>query len=173
MQKINYWLNSLKRILQKTLNNIKMIKEKHITKPYHKQKKQWTCLPACIRICIELLGKKLGEERIAELCQTTLLGTKPENAEKGIKELGFNCSRITVNLSNIFDFVSREIPVIIWIYPEYIENTKTLHSVIVNGYSPKGLVYFDPYRKKEIVEDYVTFSDKLKKTNNQGMVIWK
>ncbi|ODS40787.1 hypothetical protein BEH94_10915 [Candidatus Altiarchaeales archaeon WOR_SM1_SCG] len=150
-----------------------MIKEKHITKPHRKQEKRWTCLPACIRICLELLGKKLDEQKIAGLCKTTLFGTKPENAEKGVKELGFNCSRITLSLNNIFNFVSREIPVIIWIYPAYIENTKTLHSVIVNGYSPKGVVYFDPYLKKEIEEDYVTFSDKLEGINNQGMVVWK
>ena len=164
-----------------------MIKEKHIKKPHHKQEKRWTCLPACIRICLELLGEKLNEEKIislrskissyhseiAELCKTTLFGTKPENAEIRIKKLGFNCSRITVSLNNIFNFVSKELPVVIWIYPAYIENTKTLHSVIVNGYSPEGVVYFDPYRKKEIEEDYVIFLHKLERTNNRGRVILK
>jgi ABC-type bacteriocin/lantibiotic exporter with double-glycine peptidase domain len=149
-----------------------MIKEKHINKPHHKQEKKWTCLPSCIRICLELLGKKLDEEEIAKLCETNLFGTKPQNAEKSVKGLGFNCSRITVNLNNIFNFVSNDIPVVIWIYPAYVENTERLHAVIVNGYSTKGIVYFDPYHKKEIEEDYVTFSDRLE-TNNNGMIIWK
>ena len=150
-----------------------MMKEKHIKKPHHKQEKPNTCLPASIRICLELLGKKLDEEKIAELCKTTLFGTKPENAEKAVKELGFNCSRITLGLNNIFNFLSKNIPVVVWLYPAYIENAKTLHAVIINGYSTNGIIYFDPYLKKEIKEDYVTFLDRWKETKNQGLVIWK
>ncbi|MGV3721961.1 MAG: C39 family peptidase [Actinomycetota bacterium] len=120
--------------------------------PYCSQETPYTCLPACLRMCLEWIGASVAEAELAALCHTGRLGTRPDDAAAAIASLGF-------------EFVKPERPTIEWLasclaadQPVIVglairaNGRRSLHAAVVIGIDECNVTLHDPQRGAEIRE---------------------
>jgi uncharacterized protein YvpB len=139
------------------------------------QAQPYQCVPACIKMVLEFLGKNYGDNiprlsvsKISRIVKTMKEGTIPKDVER-INEIlckGNPVVEFKAKLLGRFPEISQELednknPVIVWI--NTVEPPDVVwHAVAVIGFDPETnkVVYNDPWDNKEKTEDVGTFSKK-------------
>ncbi len=139
---------------------------------YYKQKKDFTCGPACLQMVFNFFGKKLKQQYISKLANTTHKnGTRNKEMVSVAKKEGFYCYvRENGKLNQLKYFINRGLPVII----EYIEpSNNDIHFSVVTGYSDGNIIMNDPWNGKDFIFDSRKFSRRWHATNkNYTFTCW-
>lgn len=120
-------------------------KEKRVESfPFHKQKYDYDCGPAIIRMIFEFFNINISEDKIIKLCETSKKrGTSHEHIieelkNENLKVIEFQGSSIKKIISKI----DEGIPVVVNYFDE---NDNEGHYSIVIGYDKENLFFADPW----------------------------
>ncbi|MFA6408398.1 MAG: peptidase C39 family protein [Candidatus Paceibacterota bacterium] len=113
--------------------------------PYYKQKTDYTCGPACLKMVFEYLGKKeVTKEELGVLVKThPERGTSTDDMRLAVIEHGlFYSEKKEASLEDIRSFIARDIPVIVdFIEPE----DEDRHFAVVVGIDTERITLNDPW----------------------------
>ena len=113
--------------------------------PGFSQESGWTCLPACIRMCLAYLGHDLGESTIVRACGSTRLGTSWQQAIDGLERLGFECEfKPGSDVLFVLQHIAVDRPVILGIHRVSSLGIPTWHAVVVCGADETAVQLIDP-----------------------------
>jgi hypothetical protein len=94
----------------------------------HRQEQPWTCLAACLKMCLGVLDVELPEATIAAVCGTTPAGASLEQAADGLKALGFAGEIYDpVDVDWLFDHLAVGEPVIVSLHAGLAAGRPMLH----------------------------------------------
>ncbi|MBM3246962.1 hypothetical protein FJZ17_00250 [Candidatus Pacearchaeota archaeon] len=115
--------------------------------PYFKQKKEYTCGPASLKMVFKFLGKKYSENKLTKEARTSKkTGTSHGDLIKVVSKHGF-FSYVQENstLEQLKYFIDKKFPIII----NYIEPCSNEgHYAVVVGYNKRGFSLNDPWNGK-------------------------
>jgi len=114
---------------------------------FFKQKEEYTCGPAALRMVFDFFDKKFSEERLKkDLKPNKKIGTKHQALIKEARKKGFYCFvHDNSSMSNLKYFIEKGFPVIV----HYIEPSDNLgHYAVVVGFNKKKIILNDPYNGK-------------------------
>jgi ABC-type bacteriocin/lantibiotic exporter with double-glycine peptidase domain len=84
--------------------------------PFHPQEKDYSCVPACLRMVVASSGLDLSEEDLIRLCNCTAQGTSPGNLVSAAIQLGFDkTSQDRLELDDLRGALANGIFPIVWL----------------------------------------------------------
>ena len=113
--------------------------------PHHRQTQQADCLPACVAMVLDYLGRPLDYDTLLRILGTTSYGTI---ARRVLRLTGpeLNVIYSEGGLADLKAYLDRRLPVIVLVktgeLPYWTYNT--LHSVVVVGYDDSHIYVNDP-----------------------------
>lgn len=124
---------------------------------HYSQAYPFSCVPACIRIVLSAYEFEVSEVTVRELANCDETGTKPSNAVKAAKELGFFDSYVAnLDMPQLTQILSEDTyPIVYLRFPQGGD-----HAVVVTGITQENVSILDP-------EDAVRTS--LNKSNFEEM----
>lgn len=146
----------------------------YINKPHHKQEKDSSCIPACVRIMLEFFGIKMSESELRLKLKTKHFGTHVINIFSINDEpYGIYSAIEFWSLNQLKAYLETyKTPCIVTLWTEYLDHwdSECLHSVVVHGFDDKHIIINDPnFEQKEF---YVPFEHFLNSWQiNDGLVI--
>jgi len=113
---------------------------------HFKQSKQYTCVPACVRMILDYLGFDLDEERLSEILSTTPRGTKASNIAR-IQDIGVDVFLRSVSLFDLHNLLREKVPCIVFLWTGNLEywNIDCWHAVVVVGLEEDAIYINDPF----------------------------
>ncbi len=144
-----------------------------INLPPIQQEKNYTCLPACLRIVLHYSGTSLTEEDIADACKTTEAGTTLADAVHAVHSFGFNATRIqNATLEDLMHYLNHNEPVIVLVSVEHLPyGDFGTHAVIVCGFEGDEILYIDTALGQEVRLDVITFLGAWRSRGRKGIVV--
>lgn len=127
-----------------------------IKTPFYKQKKDYTCGPAVLKMVFGFFGIRVKESELAKLGKTNHTnGTNHEGLIYTIRKKGFYCYvHEHASINQIKHFLDLKLPVIV----NYIEpKDEEGHYAVVVGHNSNHLILNDPYngpKFKLTIEDF-------------------
>lgn len=113
--------------------------------PLQQQEQPWTCLAACLKMCLDFLDVELPEAAIAAACGTTYAGASLEQAADGLKALDFAGEiHDPVDLDWLFDRLAVGEPVIVFLHAGFAPDRPIRHAVVVSGADGGEITFADP-----------------------------
>ena len=112
--------------------------------PYYRQKKEYTCAAACLRMIFMYFGTKKREGTITRALGTNKeYGTPNSNVINLARKYGFYCyvHEEVAGINQVRDFIDLKLPIIVN-YQEPRENIG--HFAVVVGYTSDEIVLHDP-----------------------------
>lgn len=139
---------------------------------YYKQKKDFTCGPACLQMVFNFFGKKRKQQYISKLANTThKSGTRNIDMINAVRKEGFYY-HVYENgtLDQIRYFVDCGLPVII----EYVEPSgNEVHFSVVIGYNSRNIIMNDPWNGKDFALSIKKFGSRWYDTHkNHTCTCW-
>jgi ABC-type bacteriocin/lantibiotic exporter with double-glycine peptidase domain len=143
--------------------------------PLLAQEKDYSCVPACIRIALKHLGHEHTESEVCKACKTSDRGTSQNQAAAGIEEMGFEVSKLKDEPFDVIaQFLNHGMPVIVLLDVHqlpYAKDKAGLHAVVVNGFDGHHVSFIDPARAEEIEFPLNTFLRAWEECGSLGLVI--
>lgn len=125
--------------------------------PYFSQETPYTCLPACLRMCLEWVGASFPDAELAALCDTGRLGTRPDDAAAAIAILGFECVKPErPAIEWLTSCLAADQPVIVGLAIR-ANGRRSLHAAVVIGIDECNVTLHDPQRgpaMRERIDDF-------------------
>ncbi len=112
--------------------------------PYHRQKNCYFCGPTCLKVVLEILGKKMTEKELARIAGTSeKAGTPHSGMIADCNKSGFSCFvHENASLKNIKSFLKAGLPVIAdWTDSE----SGTPHYSVITEIGRKNIFFCDPW----------------------------
>jgi len=112
--------------------------------PYHKQKTDYTCGPACMQMALQYFDIKTSETGLAKMMKTNSdIGTHHDGMIRAARRHGCYCYvNENSTIHELKHFVELRLPVII----NFLEPVgNEAHYSIVKGFDHRGLILNDPY----------------------------
>jgi ABC-type bacteriocin/lantibiotic exporter with double-glycine peptidase domain len=133
-----------------------------------------TCLPACLCMVLEYLGRKHSEEELARICGTRRIGTRPTDAVEGLENLGYDCALARgIGLDELSSYLLDDRPVIAFLRLEdYSANVAGAHAVVVTGVSDEEVVFVDPLSGGEHVLLVREFLAIWSRRGGEGLIVF-
>ena len=144
-----------------------------INLPPIQQEKDYTCLPACLRIVLNYLGTSFQEEDVADACNTTEAGTTLADAVHAVHSLGFNATRIqNATLEDLMHYLNHNKPVIVFVGVEHLPyGDFGTHAVTVCGFEGDEILYIDTALGQEVRLDVMIFFRAWRSRGRRGIVV--
>ncbi len=113
---------------------------------YYKQKKDYTCGPATLRMAFANEGKKISEEKLSKSARTKKTGTDYKDIVRATRKHGFHCFvKRKAKLDHAFHFIRNGFPVIVSYLPP---DDKEDHYSLLVDYDKKHVILNDPWNCK-------------------------
>jgi ABC-type bacteriocin/lantibiotic exporter with double-glycine peptidase domain len=142
--------------------------------PFHAQERPYTCLPACLRMCLAYLGVEFAEDVIVAACATRARGTTLGEAVDGLERLGFTGE---TGEARTLDWLDEQLagaqPVIVALLlgDEGGSGRLTIHAVVVVGADEQRVVYHDPQLGPRQSMSREEFLDRWDLTGGKALLI--
>ncbi|HDP98544.1 MAG TPA: hypothetical protein ENN22_05085 [bacterium] len=142
---------------------------------YFRQTTSYSCGPACLRMILSSFGKNIDENKLIDLCGTTLFGTTCNQIRDVATNLGYQSKSFKeLEESNITNFMNESVPLIALIEPsELYGGMPSGHFVVVLAIEEEVIIYHDPIMGKNLSTDINTFLNAWHKFKFRGVKIWK
>jgi ABC-type bacteriocin/lantibiotic exporter with double-glycine peptidase domain len=145
----------------------------YIKKPHYKQEKDFSCIPACLKMILEFFNKPVAESDLRKQLKTKPFGTHIINVVSLKEFYGIEAKIEFWSLEELKTHLnSSRIPCIALVWTEYFAHWKQncLHSVIVIGYSNEHVIINDPiFDEKEFLVPFDDFINAWQA--NDGLVV--
>lgn len=133
----------------------------YIKKPRHKQEKDFSCIPACLKMVLEFFNKTVAEAELRTKLKTKPFGTHIINV-LSLKEIyGIQATIEFWPLEELKAHLAKfKTPVIALDWTEYLAHWKQncLHSVVVVGFNNEHVIINDPnFDEKEFLIPFDDF----------------
>jgi len=117
--------------------------------PYHKQNRDYTCGPACLRMILEYFGLKQDEVSLTMLYVTTLAGTGLAQIAEAAQRLGFKAEwKRSAKLSDLTKALKLGIPVTAMVDARLLHRTEMPipigHMIFIFALEAGTVFYHDP-----------------------------
>ncbi|MFQ6119163.1 MAG: cysteine peptidase family C39 domain-containing protein [Methanosarcinales archaeon] len=135
----------------------------NIKVPHYKQNKDYTCVPACVRMVLEYHNHMISEEELEILMETDIWGTYAENM-LNITSIGFDVRVLLSNYSELTSLIDSSLPCIVFLQTDSLSywDVECSHAVVVVGFDDEHVFVNDPW-----------FSDApIKIPKNEFMTAW-
>ena len=126
-----------------------------IQKPHHKQEKNYTCVPASVRMMLAFHGIDRSESHLARILKTKFYGTNVYNIlyieQEGI---GLEVRVRFFSLNELKQMLSKNQPCVVPLRTKYLSYFPydCLHTLVVVGYDDAGhILVNDPNFDEEII----------------------
>jgi ABC-type bacteriocin/lantibiotic exporter with double-glycine peptidase domain len=108
---------------------------------YYSQIYPFSCVPACLRIVLSAYEFEISEPTVRQLAECDETGTKPSNAVKAARELGFLGSYVAnLELLELTQLLSEGLfPIVYLRFPQ-----GGRHAVVVTGITQENVSILDP-----------------------------
>ena len=112
---------------------------------FHRQEKDYSCVPACIKMVLESFGLTLSEVDLRERCDCTPFGTDAFQAVEAVRKLGFvNTIKGTSSIEELLHQLSLGRYPIAFINLLLIDSIKIAHAIIVMDLDSDWVEVCDP-----------------------------
>jgi ATP-binding cassette, subfamily B, bacterial len=141
--------------------------------PAFRQEQSHTCLPACLRVVLAYLGRRLPEAELAALCGTRRVGTSLRGALEALDELG--CDALYLPRGTLEDlalYLSADRPVIAFLRLEELgAGIVGSHAVVVCGLTETNVWVVDPSAGDEVALEVEVFLRSWSAQGSEGLVV--
>ena len=119
---------------------------------FHRQEKEYSCVPACLKMVLMALGLVLSEAELRERCDCTPFGTEALRVVDIARDLGFlNTIKATVTSAELEHQWSLGLYPIVFVNLLPIDGVKISHAIVVTGFEVDGVRVCDPLRGDRIL----------------------
>ncbi len=132
--------------------------KKELRVPYFKQKKDYTCGPASLKMVLRFFGMNEREDAISRNVKTNENGTRHMPIINFARKKGFYCFvHEGSGMNHIKHFIDQGLPVIV----NYIEpSSNEGHYSVVVGYNDNSVIMRDPWNGKEFKVNKDSFIER-------------
>ena len=144
--------------------------------PYFRQKRDYSCGPASLRMILSYFGLEVGEEKLIELCGTNRLGTSRFQIVEAATKLKFRADTFAeLTMEQICDILEANLPIIALIDAGRIYGgiSGIGHFVVIVGRMESKVVYHDPVMGQNLVTEEEIFFQAWQEFKFRGVKIWK
>ena len=119
--------------------------------------------------------KEISEEKLIELCDTTLFGTTCNQIREAAIKLGFQAETFKdISKKEILNYVNKKLPLIALIDAAELYGLMSVgHFIVVLEIKKDIAIYHDPAIGAKKYIDVNTFLNAWQKFSFRGVVIWK
>lgn len=126
--------------------------------PPFQQEYPWSCLAACVRMCLAYSGRMMSEQDVRILCGTSPLGTSLDRAAEGIRTIGLEAVLwYDAELERLYDHLALGEPVIVAVKVGGPGHRVTNHATVVIGADGLCIFLLDPASGQEQKMDALEF----------------
>lgn len=145
--------------------------------PYHRQNREYTCGPACLRMALAYYGHEADEVTLTMLCNTTVLGTRVRDLIGAAQQLGFEGEyAFGQDFAAITEAMSRDTPVIVTVDAGMLHQRPDWagykHMVVVVGADQNSVTYHDPQIGPSLVSATTVFLEAWTAKEKEIVLIW-
>lgn len=114
--------------------------------PLIQQEREYSCLPACVRMVLAFYGEHRSEDELRRLLKTRVTGTSPANLMLNLPDIGFDASVFNGSLTLLRDHIADRAPCIVhlWTAPLPHWDDSVIHAVVVTEMTEDTVVTNDP-----------------------------
>jgi ABC-type bacteriocin/lantibiotic exporter with double-glycine peptidase domain len=114
--------------------------------PHHKQERDYSCLPACVKMVLAYHGLEKNEAELRILLKTRPGGTSPVQVIWRLPELGFDASVELGSESALHNYLHSNVPCIVhvWTPPLPYWDSEAIHALVVTAIDDRNVLVNDP-----------------------------
>jgi len=146
--------------------------------PYHKQNRDYTCGPACLRMALEYWGFQQDEVSLSMLCKTTVTGTGLAEIAEAAQELGFVAEwKRGAKISELTNALKQGIPVMAMVDARLLHDIEVPipvgHMIVIVAIDTNTIFYHDPEVGSEQSVSRPIFSQAWENLRKGMVIIWQ
>ena len=113
--------------------------------PHFKQEREYSCVPACVRMVLSFLGKSVPEQDLRILLKTKISGTSPIHVNS-LESLGFQAMFIYSSIDELREYVNGGTPCIVHLWTGHLSywSSEYMHAVVVVRIGEQTVYINDP-----------------------------
>lgn len=114
--------------------------------PHFPQERDYSCLPACVRMVLAFFGHQRSEGELRRLLKTRVTGTSPANVMLQLPNIGFDASVFDSSQSFLRERLSAGQPCIVHLWTEPLPHwhEAVIHAVVVTDFGDETVLINDP-----------------------------
>jgi len=146
--------------------------------PYHKQNRDYTCGPACLRMTLEYWGFQQDEVSLSMLCKTTIAGTGLAEIAEAAQELGFLTEwKRGAKINDLANALKQDIPVMAMVDARLLHDIELPipvgHLIVIFAIDTNTIFYHDPEAGPERKISRLRFSQAWKNLRKGMVIVWQ
>jgi ABC-type bacteriocin/lantibiotic exporter with double-glycine peptidase domain len=112
---------------------------------FYRQEKDYSCVPACLRMVLATLGLELTESELRKRCDCTPFGTEALKAVDAVRALGFEQTiKSTLSITELEQQLKLGLLPIAFVNLLPIDGVKVSHAVVVTAVDLGQVIVCDP-----------------------------
>lgn len=151
---------------------------KKLEVPYHKQNRDYTCGPVCLRMVLEYYGVQEDEVSLSMLCRTTIAGTSLAEIAHAAELLEFHAEwKIHATQVEVRNALQQNRPVIVMADANALYGLATPttqgHTIVVSAISKAGVDFHDPAEGRDQFIPLNRFVVSWQNMRKGMVIIWQ
>lgn len=114
--------------------------------PHYQQERDYSCVPACVRMVLAFYGQDHAESDLRALLKTRAAGTSGANAMLKLPGLGFDVAVTSATFYELEQSIRTGTPCIVQVWTEHLSywDVSWMHDVVVVGFDDDIVLVNDP-----------------------------
>ncbi len=146
--------------------------------PYHKQNRDYTCGPACLRMVLEYYDSYQDEISITKLCGTTIAGTSLSEIANAADGFGLQATwKTSATLKDLKSAIKQARPVIAMVDARILHGLEIPipagHMIVIFAIEKNKIRFHDPQLGHDQQVSISNFSASWQNMRNGMVMIWQ
>ena len=114
--------------------------------PHIQQEREYSCLPACVRMVLAFYGEHYSEGELRRLLKTRVTGTSPASVMLNLPDLGFDAYVFDASHSFLRQRITDHVPCIVHLWTGHLPywRDSVIHAVVVTDIREDTILINDP-----------------------------